>query len=205
MAVVTATRTLDPSARHDDDSKTQRRDFLSICYLLKSLPSVFVLWTFFTGFVMSSGLRVASVPQQPPPPPTTSQTLWTKHEERHPTCTCTHTRVAQVAYLFVAAACMRACVRNTAQRWHFRYLLNNWKMEKAVTWKPYLRTSQVMTYKKNIYWEINLFLQVNVFLKNKTNKKKTTNPKPYWLYCQTVLSGGPAYTHESIKDYCLPW
>lgn len=59
MAVVTATRTLDPSATHDDDSKTQRQDFLSICYLLQSFPSVFVLWTIFTGFVMSSGLRVA--------------------------------------------------------------------------------------------------------------------------------------------------
>ncbi len=35
---------------------------------------------------------------------------------------------------------------------HFRNLLNNWKSEKAVTWKPYLRMSQVMTYKNNIYW-----------------------------------------------------
>ncbi len=35
---------------------------------------------------------------------------------------------------------------------HFRNLLNNWKSEKAVTWKPYLRMSQVMTYTNNIYW-----------------------------------------------------
>lgn len=155
MAVVTATQTLDPSARRDDDSQTQRRDFLSICYSLQSLPtgrtffhwSCYELWT-------SSGQC-----------PSTPHNLWSKH----PICTRTRTPVAQVPYLFPRVATRVSCVLtggcNTARRWHFRNLLNN---SKSVTWKPYLRTSQVMTYKKYIYWEINLFLQVNVFVKHQS-------------------------------------
>ncbi len=61
-----------------------------------------------------------------------------------------------------------------------------------------------MTYKKNIYWEINLFLQVNVFLQNKTKQKKHQS-KALLTVLSNSVSGGPAYTHESIKDYCLPW
>lgn len=161
------------------------------------LPTISVLRTFFTGFVTSSGLRVASVPQPRP-----AQNLWTKHEEKHPTRTRTHTPVAQVAYLFTHVT-VRACGGcNTAQRWHFRNLQHNWKKQSLENPTSEWARLWLTKKKKDIYWEINLFLQVNVFIRK---RQKNTNPKPYWLYCQTVFPGGPAYAHESIKDNCLPW
>lgn len=175
MAVVTATQTLDPSARHEDDSQTQRRDFLSICYPQQSLSLISVLLIFSTGFVTSSGLRVASAP--PTPHPGLQPQKQNKQEERHPICT--HTPVTQAA-LFISpcdgvCACVRAQAVATLHRGlHFTNLLNNSISENAVTWKTLPQNEPGYdSQKRYILRKTNLFLQVNVFIKN------NTNPKPY--------------------------
>lgn len=113
-----------------------------------SFPHFFVLWTLFTGLLRALDFEWPVSPNNRTPPtktcePNTRRDIRSAHARIH----------TSLIYLPLAfTACMRACVRNTAHRWHYRNLLNNWKSEKAVTWKPYLRTSQVMTYKK-IYIE----------------------------------------------------
>lgn len=112
---------------------------------------------FSTGFVTSSGLRVASVPQ---PPKTCEPNIWSAHARIHPS--------HKSLIYFPAWRCECVCAHGWLQHCTevaFRNLLNN---SKSVTWKPYLRTSQVINYKKYIYWEINLFLQVNVFVKHQS-------------------------------------
>lgn len=190
MAVVTATQTLDPSARHDEDSETEAG--LPVHLSLTTI-SIFVLRTFFHWFCYELWTSSGQCPSTPYN--LWNQNIWSAHARIHP------------SHLFISPACggTSACARtggcNTAQRWHFRNLLNNSKSDthkKSSHLKTLPQNEPGYDLQKSIYWEINLFFQVNVFVKN-------TNPKPYWLFCQTVFPGGPAYTHKSIKDYCLPW
>lgn len=157
MAVVTATQTLDPSARHEDDSQTQRRDFLSICYPQQSLSLISVLLIFSTGFVTSSGLRVVSVPPHPTPPASNPKNKTNKKRDIqsahiHPSHKPLYlfTRVMACAHVFVHKQlqhCTEVCISEI-------YSTIGNREKKQSLGKPYLRTSQVMTYKK-IYIEKN--------------------------------------------------
>lgn len=124
MVVVTATWTLDPSARRAGDSQTERRDFLSICNLLQSLPSGsrHCVMDFFIGFVKSYGLWVSL--NFKTCETNLERNIWSAHTLTHSrTChlfNCVHIRV-------MVCMCVRMGGCNTAQRWHFRHLLNNSK------------------------------------------------------------------------------
>lgn len=157
MAVVTATQTLDPSARHDEDSQTQRRDFLSICHSLQSLQFL-CYGSFSTGFVTSSGLRVASVPQ----PPKTC-------EPKHLICTRTHTPVALIYFPRVwrhecvcAHGWLQHCTEVAFQKFTQFEIRHT---QKSSHLKTLPQNEPGYDLQKSIYWEINLFFQVNVFVK----------------------------------------
>lgn len=64
--------------------------------------------------------------------------------------------------------CLRTSGCNTAQRWHFRNLLNNWKSEKK---KPTSERARSWLTKRIYIEKLIYFLKMNVFLKNKKQKK----------------------------------